>query len=263
MRRLSYIATKVTKSLLALLVSVSLAAQPATDPFEPMRQLLAEGRYALASQVEGPNLVSQFPENADAHYFYAYALYLVGDSSKAREVLAEAFVLRSEAPVDYLRLEGILAAEAGDQITALEALQAVFTQAPTYTHASDLAQAAWQAGAYDEALTAFTRAQELADTTEQRAWALLHKARLQRMVGSPDEAIVTLEALLDILDAEPSNNGLPPPAYAQAFLQLGVIYETAGEIDKALANYEAAQLADPNITVAAEAIERIRTRATP
>jgi tetratricopeptide (TPR) repeat protein len=228
-----------------------------------MRQLLAEGRYALATQVEGPSLISQFSDNADAYYLYATALYLVGDSSAARDILAEALALSPVIPVDYLRLQGILAAEAGDQTTALDALQVVFEQAPTYTHASDLARVAWQAGAYEAALNAFVRAQELANSTEQRVWAMLHSARLQRVIGQPEEAILVLEALLDILDAEPSTSGLPPPAYAQAFLQLGEIYEAQGDRDKALANYQAASLADPNAAVAREAIERLEASSNP
>ncbi|MEM7734597.1 MAG: tetratricopeptide repeat protein [Deinococcota bacterium] len=244
-------------------MSISLAAQPATDPFEPMQQLLAEGRYALATQVEGPSLIAQFPDNPDSYYLYAYALYLVGDSTSAQDVLTEALTLSPDPPVMYLRLQGILAAEAGDQATALEALQTVFTQAPNYAHASDLAQVAWQAGAYDDALAAFTNAENLAETTEQQVWAMLHKARLQRVLGQLDAAIISLELLLDILDAEPSTNGLPPPAYAQAFLQLGGIYEDQGDVDKALANYEAARLADPNARVASEAIARLEASSNP
>jgi len=77
-----------------------------------------------------------------------------------------------------------------------------------------------------------------------------------RLANQPEEAVRVLEDLLDILDAQVITE-LPPPAYAQAFLLLGTIYQDQGDIGKARANYEAARLADPNAVAATVALEQL------
>lgn len=243
-------------------------AQDAPDPFADMEQLLAEGRYALATQVEGPALVSRFAADPYAHYLYAYALYLIGDVDAAQEALAQAFtdVDPNDPPhelsadvLPYLTLQGKLAAARGETDRALALLREVFERAPNYASASDWGQAAWQAAAYDTALEAFTAAQDYAASTEQTTRAMLNRARLLQLSGQATEAVTVLEALLDVLDAQEVVTELPPPAYAQAFLLLGAIYEDQGDISKARANYEAARLADPNAVAARVALEQLPT----
>ncbi len=56
-----------------------------------MRALLQEGLYALAAQVEGPELVRALPESAEAHYLYAKALYLTGDLATAEAQLKQRY----------------------------------------------------------------------------------------------------------------------------------------------------------------------------
>ncbi len=234
-------------------------AQEASDPFADMEQLLAEGRYALATQVEGPALVSRFADDPYAHYLYAQALYLVGDVEAAQGALAEALAnmdTTDAAALPLVTLQGKLAAAQGELTRAQTLLRDVFERQPDYASASNWGQVAWQAANYDVALEAFRAAQDYAATTEETASALLNYARVLRLSDQPEEAVRVLENLLDILDAQVITE-LPPPAYAQAFLLLGTIYQDQGDIAKARANYEAARLADPNAVAATVALEQL------
>jgi tetratricopeptide (TPR) repeat protein len=234
-------------------------AQEASDPFADMEQLLAEGRYALATQVEGPALVSRFANDPYAHYLYAQALYLVGDVEAAQGALAEALAnmdTTDAAALPLVTLQGKLAAAQGELTRAQTLLRDVFERQPDYASASNWGQVAWQAANYDVALEAFRAAQDYAATTEETASALLNYARVLRLSDQPEEAVRVLENLLDILDAQVITE-LPPPAYAQAFLLLGTIYQDQGDIAKARANYEAARLADPNAVAATVALEQL------
>ena len=243
-------------------------AQNAPDPFADMEQLLTEGRYALATQVEGPALVTRLADEPYAHYLYAQALYLVGDIDAAQRALQAALANidavgdndpvadREAARLPYLTLQGKLAAAQGEVSRAQVLLRDVFERQPSYTHASNWGQAAWQAADYDAALEAFRIAQDYATTTEETANVLLNRARLLRLSGQADRAVAVLENLLDILDAQVITE-LPPPAYAQAFLLLGAIYEDQGDVSRARANYEAARLADPNAVAATVALEQL------
>ena len=246
-----------------LLLGLTLLAssQDALDPFVDMEQLLAEGRYALATQVEGPALVDRFADDPYAHYLYAQALYLVGDVETAQDTLDEAFVnleVANATALPYLTLQGKLAAARGEIERAQTLLRDVFERQPNYASASNWGQVAWQAADYDAALEAFRVAQDYAVTTEETASALLNGARLLRLSGRAEEAVTVLERLLDVLDAQVVPElALPSPVYAQAFLLLGTIYEDQGDIDKARANYEAARLADPNAVAATVALEQL------
>lgn len=234
-------------------------AQEASEPFADMEQLLAEGRYALATQVEGPTLVSRFADDPYAHYLYARALYLVGDVEAAQRALEEALAnldTTDAAALPYLTLQGELAAAQGETERAQTLLQEVFVRQPNYANASNWGQVAWQAADYDAALEAFRAAQDYTATSEETASALLNYARVLRLANQPEEAVRVLEDLLDILDAQVITE-LPPPAYAQAFLLLGTIYQDQGDIGKARANYEAARLADPNAVAATVALEQL------
>ena len=234
-------------------------AQEEPEPFADMEQLLAEGRYALASQVEGPALVNRFADDPYAHYLYAQALYLVGDIAAAESTLSEALAsidMNDVLALPYLTLQGKLAAAQGEVDRAQTLLREVFERQPNYEHASNWGQVAWQAADYEAAREAFQRAQDYADTTEETASALLNYARVLRLSDQPEEAVRVLEQLLDILDAQAITE-LPPPAYAQAFLLLGAIYQDQGDISRARANYEAARLADPNAVAATVALEQL------
>ena len=152
-------------------------AQEASDPFADMEQLLTEGRYALASQVEGPALVSRFADDPYAHYLYAEALYLVGDVDAAELSLAEALAnidTTTAAALPYLTLQGKLAAAQGDVQRAQTLLREVFARQANYASASNWGQVAWQAADYEAAREAFRQAQDYAETTEETASAMLN-----------------------------------------------------------------------------------------
>lgn len=235
-----------------------------TGAFAEMRQLLDQGFYALAAQVEGPKLVDRFADDPEAHYLYAKALYLTGDVSRARDVLDAALATTDTPPARYWQLSGLLAAASGDGVTAQTRLERAWRLEPSYPIAMDLGRIAWQAGDLGTALAAY----EAAATTEAgmgEPWPHLNRARLLLIQDRPDEAVGVLEATLDILDRtlDTTSATLPSPAYAEAFYRLGQAYEARGDLAQALANYEAASLTDPTYQPARDALGRLSTGTSP
>ena len=246
-----------------LIVSVASAqnVQPAaTSSLDEVRTLLQEGLYALAAQVEGPQLIEAMPESAEAHYLYAKALYLTGDLATAETQLGEVRV-RGEPKAEYAQLEALIAAARGDLVGAQALLEATLEQTPSYEIAMDLGRVAWQAGDFEGALSAY----EAAATTprsEREPWPHLHRARLLALRGEYEESIKVWNDALNVLDtlsladAEAANT-LPSPAYVEAFYGLGEAYEALGETQQAASNYSAALAADPSFEPANEALERL------
>lgn len=260
--------TELTQLVALFLLCATLAyAQPAppsplenTSPLEEMRTLLREGLYALAAQVEGPELVQELPDNAEAHYLYSRALYLTGDLATAETQLGEVRSL-GESRAKYAQLGALIAAAQGDFSRAQALLEAAFEQTPSYDVAMDLGRVAWQAGDFERAL----RAYEAAAATprgENEPWPYLHLGRLLALSGNYEESVKAWNSALNVLDAlslaaENSDSALPSPAYVEAFFGLGEAYEALGELEQAAANYDAALAADPSFEPATEALVRL------
>jgi tetratricopeptide (TPR) repeat protein len=247
------------------LVMAGLLAYAQPENFEAMRALLDEGRYALAVQVEGPRLVTAFPEEAEAYYLYSRALYLVGDLVEAGVQLEEA-IARDGGEPRYRWLEALLEADGGRPQAAQERLERLFSAAPSYALAMDWGRVAWQAGDFDSAIRAFTEAQ-VREGGRYQPWPYLNHARLLGYQGRFEEAIDVLQTAIDVIvaaedtaedtaenaaenateNAAPRNDeaAVPHPAYVEAFYLLGEAYEALGQREDARANYYAALSADP------------------
>ena len=246
-----------------LIISVASAqnVQPAaTSPLEEVRTLLQEGLYALAAQVEGPQLIEAMPESAEAHYLYAKALYLTGDLATAQTQLEEVRA-QGEPKAEYAQLEALIAAARGDLVGAQSLLEATLEQSPSYEIAMDLGRVAWQAGDFEGARRAYERAATMPEG-EREPWPHLHRAKLLALEGKYEESIKVWNNALNVLDrlsladAE-AGNALPSPAYVEAFYGLGEAYEALGETEQAASNYSAALAADPSFEAANEALERL------
>ena len=240
-----------------LLTGVSLA-QPA---FDQMEDLIERGYYNSAAQLNGPELVTAYPDMARAHYLYAYALYLTGDVPAARAQLEEALRLTDEAAdADLTHLNGLLRAAEGDAEGALRALQNAFVRSSGYEHAMDWGRIAWQVGRYQEALQAF----EAAATTSAGAtslWPHLNRGRILLYLGETELAIDALRQAISIFEAtDPGGSRPPSPGYVEAFFRLGQAFEALGRFEDAETFYRAARSTDPNYIPAATALDRLSRR---
>ena len=72
---------------LAALLALSPAALAQRDVFDQMRMLLETGYYNSAARLNGPDLVARYPEEPEAYFLYARALYLTGDYAGARRMI--------------------------------------------------------------------------------------------------------------------------------------------------------------------------------
>lgn len=220
-----------------------------------LRDLLAEGYYALAAQVEGPRVVGAFPESAEAQLLYARALLLVGNPDAAGGALAAIDPAAHPALThEIAHLGALVRAAEGDTVGAAEALQATFQAAPSYAVAMDWGQVAWQGGHFGEAERAY-RAAMATPRGREEPWPTLNLARLQMVQGRFEEALESLNTTLDILEDE--TGPLPSPAYVEAFYRLGEAHEALGDLEGAVSNYQAATSADPDYTPAEEALRRL------
>jgi tetratricopeptide (TPR) repeat protein len=217
-----------------------------------LRELLAEGYYALAAQVEGPRVVEAFPESLEAHLLYARALLLVGNPDAAGEVLSD-LGSTSQRP-DALHLNALVRAAQGDTEGATELLRAAFEASPSYDVAMDWGQVAWQGGHLEEAERAY-RAATTTPEGQREPWPTLNVARLQLVQGRFGEAIESLNATLDLLENDTAL--LPSPAYIEAFYRLGEAHEALGDLEGAVSHYQAARSVDPDFAPAREALQRL------
>ena len=168
------------------------ASSQAQDLVDQMRNLLEQGYYNSAAQLNGPDLVNLFPDDPQARYLYAYALYLTGRISEARVQLDLASTLQEQADPVHTHLNGLLKAAEGDPDTALTLLREAFHATQAYPYAMDWGRVAWQVGAYEEALEAY----EAAATTEggrTEPWPHLNRGRLLAFQSRYEEVIKALE----------------------------------------------------------------------
>lgn len=222
-----------------------------------MEALLAQGYYNSAARLNGPELVARYPESARAHFLYARALYLTGDMERADAALQRVIALDGDSDPAVVNLQGLLRAAAGDPAGALRALQNAFLRSRDYRFAMDWGRVAWQAGRFEEAVTAFDAA---AGTSAGRKelWPLVDKGRLLTYAGRLDEAIAAFNAAIDVFEATDPGEARPgSPAYVEAYYRLGEVYERLGQVERAEVNYRAARTADPNYAPAVQALDRL------
>lgn len=246
------ICTSICVSLFTL--GIASAQEGALDE---MQALLDGGFYASAAQVVGPELVRALPDEADAHFLYARALYLMGDVDAAQASLTRATELAGdEAKPSYMHLQGLLSAAAGDLAGATEELRDAFRRSRRYEIAMDWGRVAWQRGDVDTALEAFDAA---AETEEGRKspWPPLNRGRLLLYEGRTEEAVTAFERAITVFEENDTGEGLPSPAYVEAFYRLGEAFERLGDEARAETNYLAARSVDPGYTPATEALMRL------
>jgi tetratricopeptide (TPR) repeat protein len=236
------------KSALAftMLLCSLLGSALGTEPFSTMDSYLAEGRYDLAVQVEGPRLIEAYPQEAEAFFLYSHALYLTGNSQEARLHIDRALALSPDEP-RYRWLEALIGAEEGHAKSAEDTLQTLFDSIPSYSLAMDWGRVAWQAGDYDGAISAFKAAQQTEEGRVQ-AWPYLNEARLLGYLDRYEEAIEVLQTAIDILETTDTGDTTlpsPNPAYVEAIYLVGEAYERLEQYEEAIANYYSALLYDP------------------
>lgn len=245
--------------LAAVLVAALLGwpAHAQREPFQQMADLLAQGYVNSAARLNGPELIARFPDDPEAHFLYARALFLTENYTGATTQLDEAIRLAGEEGPEYAHLKGMLQAAAGDPAGALRALQNAFLRTRDYEYAMDWGRVAWLAAQYDEALTAFAAA---ADTTRgaREMWPHLNAGRLLMLIGRPEEAIAAFERAIDVFErTDPGEAGPGSPAYVEAYYRLGEAYEQLDDITQAETYYRAARTADPNYAPAITALDRL------
>ena len=237
----------------------------AQNGLSEMRALLGGGSYYYAAQVAGPALVTENPEAPEAHFLYSRALYLTGEVEAAEAQLEAARRLSGGDTPAYLWLDGLLRAAAGNLEEGEKQLERAFAEGRTgeaayemaYEMAMDWGRVAWQRGNVGGALEAF----EAAAATERgrrEPWPELSRGRLLMYGGDFGGAIEAFERTITIFEEnDTSAEGLPSPAYVEAYYRLGQVYELAGDADTAAQHYEFARISDPNYAPALEALARL------
>jgi tetratricopeptide (TPR) repeat protein len=242
-----------------LLVGAGLAAaqaQPSASELRQMQDLLDQGYYNSAARLNGPDLVSRFPDSGEAHYLYARALYLTTEWSRAATHLQRALDLVGDSDPRLVNLQGLIRAAEGDAAGALRALQNAFLRSRDYGFAMDWGRVAWQAGQYVEAIQAFDAAAQT-EHGARELWPHIDKGRLLMLLGRHAEAIQAFSHALDVFEATDPGGSRPTPAYVEAYFRLGEAYESQGDLARAEVNYRAARTADPNYTPAVQALDRL------
>lgn len=247
---------------LALLLPTALSGVAlAQDAFTQMRDLLQRGHYNSAAQLNGPALVRDNPDSAEAHYLYARALYLTGNPRQARVQLDAALALAgNDLQASYVNLNGLLRLSEGDAEGALRAMENAFVRTGSYEYAMDWGRVAWEVGAYEQALEAFATA-AATERGQREPWPQLDRGRVLLLLDRPADAVPALEAAIDAFEASDPGGPRPPsPAYVEAFYRLGEAYEQLGALEQAEASYRSATSADPNYTPARTALDRLSRR---
>jgi tetratricopeptide (TPR) repeat protein len=228
-----------------------------------MRDLLERGFYNSAAQLNGPALIELYPEEPEAYYLYAFALYLTGHIPAARTEIDKALTLAGQStPSRYLHLNGLLQASEGETEGALRSLESAFLQESSYRYAMDWARLAWQAGIYQEAIQAYGAAAET-EVGRREPWPHLNRGRLFLFLGSYDEAIAAFTMAIEVFDANDPGDTRPSPAYVEAYYRLGEIYERLEDREQAENYYQAARSTDPTYAPAIEALNRLTAKINP
>lgn len=248
-------------ALVLAIVGACAAAAAQGSATGPMRDLLERGYYNAAAQLEGPNLVLRRPEDAEAHYLYARALWMTGDVEGARRELDEALELAdAPPPADYLHLDGLLLDAEGESEAALERLAAAFEASGAYRHAMDRGMVAWRAGATETALAAYADA-AATERGAREPWPALNRGRILALAGRREEAVEAFERAIEVFERSDEDTvGPPPVAYVEAFYRLGRLHEAMGDPVRAEQDYKAARSVDPNYTPAIEALDDLARR---
>lgn len=229
--------------------------------FDEMAANLRDGYYHVAAQISGRNLIARFPDNPESYYLYAYALYMIGDLTAARQQLDVALRLSPQPNPNYDHLHGLLRAAEGDVNGALRTLHNAFIRSQDYTIAMDWGRVAWQAGYLEEALSAFAAASQT-EAGRLELWPHLNRGRILKALGRYPEAIEAFRTAIEIFEAVDSQRPagapqLPSPGYVEAYYRLGQIYEILGDVALARINYQAARNSDPNYEPAVHALDRL------
>ena len=242
---------------LVLLAGCLATASAQREPFQQMSDLLAQGYYNSAARLNGPELIARYPEDPEAHFLYATALYLTDNLEGAAAELAEAVRLAGSEGPAYAHLRGMLQAANGDPAGALRTLQNAFLRTREYDFAMDWGRVAWLAAEYDEALEAFAAAAATPQGAREM-WPHLDSGRLLLLQGRPAEAIAAFETAIDVFErTDRGEVGPGSPAYVEAYYRLGEVYEQLGDITQAETHYRAARTADPNYAPARLALDRL------
>lgn len=221
-----------------------------------MQDLLDQGYYNSAARLNGPDLVSRFPESGEAHYLYARALFLTNELERSAQHLQRALELEGESDPRFVNLQGLIRASQGDPVGALRALRNAFLRSRDYAHAMDWGRVAWQAGQYEEAIQAFDAAVGT-DRGARELWPWIDKGRLLMLLERYPEAVQAFTRAIEVFEATNPGGSRPTPAYVEAYFRLGEVYERQGDLARAEVNYRAARTADPNYAPAVQALDRL------
>lgn len=235
--------------------STSCFAESWQEAKDNLEQLLEQGQYDLAALFEGPKLVKNFPQEADAYYLYSYSLYLNGDFASAELELKKAQVLVEDIPSCYFWLNGLLEAANNNIDTAFTLLEKAYELRPSYDIAMDIGRIVWQKGNYAKALEAYELATNFPEGKKQ-PWAYLNQAKLLSYQGNYQEAIKVLNFLLELIRKQ-NIASLNSIAYVETLYQLGKTYEQLNDIDNARLNYQATLEVNPNYFLASNALTKL------
>ncbi|MBW6454946.1 MAG: tetratricopeptide repeat protein [Trueperaceae bacterium] len=248
-------------ALLAVLVLTLAGGAWGQDALQPLRDLIDRGYWHSAAQLTGPALVAQLPDDPEAHFLYATALYLTGDvgAAAARLELATSLVTGG-VPASHVHLAALIRADQGDPAGAARQLQNAFLREPDYRYAMDWGRIAWQAGLLTEAEAAF-RAAAATPEGAREVWPHVAHGRLFTAQGRLEEAVAAYLTALDVYEAHDPGGPRPPgPGYVEAWYRLGEAYEAQGRLREAEAAYRAARSVDPNHGPSVQAVDRLARR---
>lgn len=234
----------------------------AQSELENMRASLQDGYYAYATRFLGPSLVASLPDNPEAHYLFAYALYLTGNIEQSRAELDEAYRLlgQTAASAEFAHLSGLLYAAENDFSNAQDLLKQAFSVTKSYEIAMDLGRVSWQSGDFSTALQAYEEA-TLTEQGQREPWPYLDKGRILVFQGEYEEAIKAFNTAIEVFEANDTDANNPAsPAAVEAFFRLGEVHELLGNFNEAEINYKNARTTDPNYTPAISALDRLARR---
>ena len=244
------------KSLHLLFVSTVISLAFSQTTLETMKATLERGDYAEAAFITGPRLVVEQPNLAEAHYLYAYALYLTNNHTQAEQELESAFSQSNNVPAEYHHLDGLLCAAMGLFREAQGKLEDAFKQHSSYDYAMDWGRMAWQAGDAQTALNAYEAALNAPDG-QDKLWPYLNQGRIYQGLGELEPAINAFETFTQLYEGQSPRPEEASPAYIEAYYRLGSLYERSGDIQTAMGYYEIASINDASFQPAADALARL------
>lgn len=228
--------------------------------YTKFRELLAGGHYHSASRINGPDLIAEYPNDSEAYYLFANALYFGGDIDEADQRLEQAFERSSEPPASYLWLRGLIRSSQGRLPDALNDLRLAYQREQTYDIAMALGTVGWQLAEFDIALEAFAAAAET-PRGKRELWPYLAAGRVHLALEQLPLALQLFTQAIEVFEAhDTGSSGLPSPGYVEAFYRLGQTYEALGNYTQAEVQYRAARSSDPNYAPAIAGLDRLSRR---